>query len=141
MFNKQYQKEDKNLSCVSNHVQNGTVITGDLETLGNIRLDGKVVGNVKSKSKAVFGKKARVEGNIHAVNAEIEGQVNGTIEISELLVLKSTANINGDIITNKLVIESGAQFNGKCQMGLNIKEIRIEKGEENPTILKAQRSS
>ena len=53
-------------------------------------------------------------GNITAQNANIEGEVKGKIEISELLVLKAAAIINGDIVTGKLVVEPGAVFNGKA---------------------------
>jgi cytoskeletal protein CcmA (bactofilin family) len=51
--------------------------------------------------------------------------VKGKLEISELLVLKATAVINGDIVTGKLVVEPGAIFNGSCRMGATIKEIKI----------------
>jgi cytoskeletal protein CcmA (bactofilin family) len=51
--------------------------------------------------------------------------VKGKIEVAELLVLKATAVINGDIITGKLVVEPGAVFNGSCKMGATIKDIKI----------------
>jgi cytoskeletal protein CcmA (bactofilin family) len=66
-----------------------------------------------------------VQGNIIAQNADIEGEVKGKIEISELLVLKATAVVNGDIITGKMVVESGAVFTGTCKMGAVIKDIKI----------------
>jgi len=45
----------------------------------------------------------------------------------EMLVLKSTAQVEGDIATKKLVVEAGAKFNGNCRMGAVIKEIEQEK--------------
>jgi cytoskeletal protein CcmA (bactofilin family) len=51
--------------------------------------------------------------------------VKGKIEVSELLVLKATAVINGDILTGKMVVEPGAVFNGTCKMGAVIKDIKI----------------
>ena len=74
-----------------------------------------------------------------AQNADVEGTINGNIEISEILCLKTTAVINGDISTNKLIVESGAVFNGGCKMGASMKQIKIgETQQQEPIILKAQ---
>lgn len=115
--------EDKANS--SNNVGKGTVIEGNLETFGNLRVDGKIIGNIKSKSKVALGPSSVVEGNVHAQNAEVEGEVEGYLEITDLLVLKSTAKIKGDIVTAKLIVETGATFNGSCRMGDNVKELRL----------------
>lgn len=119
----------------SNTIGKGTTITGDVETFGNIRVDGKVIGNIKTKSKLVLGNSSHIEGNILAQNAEIEGEVKGVVEVSELLILKPSAVVHGNIITNKLVVESGATFNGDCKMGVSTKNIKI--GDE-PTIGRAE---
>jgi cytoskeletal protein CcmA (bactofilin family) len=139
MFNKSEQKEAEELSNSSNIIGKGTVIHGDIETYGNLRIEGKIVGNIKTKSKAAFGHSSYIEGNILAQNAELAGHITGTVEVSELLTLKPTAIINGDIITNKLIVESGATFNGECKMGVKIQEISIDKNpEEEQYLLKAQ---
>ena len=122
------KKQDKvqvNGTELANTIGKGTEIRGDIETFGNIRVDGKIFGNLKTKSKAAFGPGSFVQGNIHAQNAEIEGEVDGKVMVAELLVLKSTAVIKGDIITNKLIVESGATFNGGCKMGEDIGEIKL----------------
>ncbi len=139
MFNKQDQKVVEELSNSSNIIGKGTSVNGNVETFGNVRIEGKVVGNVVTKSKAALGHSCYVEGNLLAQNAEIAGHVKGTVECTELLVLKPTAVIDGDIITNKLIVESGASFNGGCKMGSTTKEIEIagEKSERKP-LLKAQ---
>lgn len=109
----------------SNTIGKGTYLEGNVETYGNIRIEGKITGNIKSKSKIALGPSSQVHGNIVSQNADIEGEVKGKLEVSELLVLKATAVINGDIITGKLVVEPGAIFNGSCKMGATIKEIKI----------------
>lgn len=135
---KKEMKETEELSNSSNIIGKGTVLNGDIETYGNIRVEGKVVGNMKTKSKAACGHSSHIEGNILAQNAEVAGHVTGKVEVSELLVLKPSAVISGDIITNKLIVESGATFNGGCKMGVTIKEIRIGNTEESETLRKAQ---
>ncbi|MEO9483284.1 MAG: polymer-forming cytoskeletal protein [Ekhidna sp.] len=138
MLNKN-QKEVEELSNSSNIIGKGTIVNGSIETFGNIRVEGKVVGDIKTKSKAAFGHSSQVDGSVLAQNAEVAGHITGTIEVTEQLVLKATATIDGDIITNKLLVESGATFNGKCKMGVKSKEIKIGKPEEaeQPHALKA----
>lgn len=117
LFNKKVeQKEEAQVANLSNTIGKGTVITGDIESYGNIRIEGKVVGNIHSKSKVVLGDGSIVEGNIYAQNAEIEGAVQGTLEIKDVLTLKSTGSVDGDIYTSKLDTERGARINGKCHM-------------------------
>lgn len=115
--NKNEKQEEVQLSNSSNIIGKGTIIRGDLETFGNIRIDGKVHGNVSSKSKVALGDGSYVEGNIHSQNAEISGEVKGKLEVKDVLILKPSAVINGDIFTGKLIVETGATFNGNCQMG------------------------
>lgn len=138
MFNKEEKKVAEDLSNSSNIIGKGTILEGSLETFGNIRIEGKVIGNIKTKSKAAFGNSSQVEGSILAQNAEIAGHITGTVETTEVLVLKATAVVDGDIITNKLIVESGAVFNGSCKMGVKSKEIKIGKPEREEQLLKAQ---
>lgn len=140
MFNKQDQKVAEELRNSSNTIGEGTVLHGTLETFGNIRVEGKVVGDIRTKSKVAFGHSSQIEGNVLAQNAEMAGYVKGSVEVTEVLVLKATAVIEGDISTNKLVIESGAVFNGSCKMGVKSKEIKIGtlEPEGDRTLLKAQ---
>ncbi|MEC7858073.1 MAG: polymer-forming cytoskeletal protein [Bacteroidota bacterium] len=101
----------------NNIIGEGSVLKGNLNTSGNVRLEGKVVGDLSSKSKVACGETSVVDGNVIADNAEIAGKVTGKVTVTELLILKSTASIHGDISTNNLIIESGANFNGACSMG------------------------
>ena len=62
-------------------------------------------------------------------------------EVSELLVLKATAVINGDIVTGKLVIEAGAVFNGTCRMGAAVKDIKLSENGGISRSLSAQQEA
>jgi cytoskeletal protein CcmA (bactofilin family) len=122
---KEQKRVAEEISNSSNVIGKGTVLEGNIETFGNIRIEGKIVGNVKSKSKIALGSSSHIDGNITAQNADIEGEVKGRIEISDLLVLKATAVVHSDIVTGKLVVEPGAVFNGSCKMGAAIKDLKI----------------
>ena len=123
------QNEAEMISTSNNIIGKGTLIEGNIETQANIRIEGRVVGNIKTKAKVALGDTAYVEGNVLAQNAEISGEVNGTIEVSDLLILKSSAVIKGDILTNKMLVEAGATFNGSCKMGVEVREINLHEYE------------
>lgn len=94
----------------------GTKITGDIESDGDFRIEGAVVGTVKAKGKIVVGETGNVEGQIHCLNADISGNVKAKLEVSELTTLRASSKLAGDIVTKKISIESGALFSGSCQM-------------------------
>ncbi len=102
----------------------GTVIEGDIKSNGDIRIDGTVTGTVSTKGKMVVGGTGIIDGEVHCQNADVSGSIKGKLTVSELLSLKATAKINGDIVTNKLAIEPGANFSGSCSMGAVIKDIK-----------------
>jgi len=99
-----------------NVLATGTTLTGKIETESDFRLDGRVEGEINCKGKIVIGPKGCVKGNILTVHAEILGSVEGVIRAHERLVLKSTAEIKGDIFIQTLEIEPGAKLNGSCTM-------------------------
>ncbi len=123
--NKDEKQAIMNNANTTNQIAKGTYLEGNVESYGNMRIEGKVKGNITSKSKVILDASSHVEGNIMAQNAEISGEVNGKIEVSEVLALKASANVKGEIVTNKLIVESGATFNGGCKMGVSIKDIKI----------------
>ena len=121
---KEEKKAADEITNSSNVIGKGTVLEGNIETSGNIRIEGRINGNIKSRAKIALGTSCHVDGNITAQNADVEGTVKGRIEISEMLVLKATATVHGDISTGKLVVEPGAVFNGSCKMGAAVKDIK-----------------
>lgn len=105
----------------------GTEITGDVNSNGDIRIDGTLNGNLKTAGKVVIGETGKVKGEIDCKNSEVLGQIEGKIKVGELLSLKATAKIFGDIVTKKLAIEPGSKFTGNCNMGdESLKNVRAE---------------
>lgn len=107
-----------------NTIGTGTIITGDIQSKGDIRVDGTLKGSINTSGKVVVGKEGVVEGDVICNSADISGVIKAKITTSQLLSLKSTAKLNGDIVTNKLSIEPGASFTGSCSMGAVIKDIK-----------------
>ena len=117
-------KNSSSNSSVVNMVGNGTVINGDIKSKSDIRIDGILKGSVNTEGKLVVGSSGVVEGDVVCSNADISGEIKAKITVSQLLSLKSSSKLNGDIITNKLSIEPGATFSGSCSMGAVIKDIK-----------------
>ncbi len=105
------------MSMSSTNISEGAVLDGQIRIEGDIRIEGLVKGSVTSKGKVMMGRSGRVEGDIICQNAEISGHVAGKLKVADILILKANAQIDGDINTGKLVIESGVKFNGNCSMG------------------------
>ena len=125
-----FSTKDKNMarpnetSGVVNLIGVGTNISGDITSSGDIRVDGTLEGSINTKGKVVVGSTGVVEGDVVCQNADISGELKAKISVSELLSLKATAKLDGDIVTNKLAIEPGATFSGSCSMGAVIKDIK-----------------
>ncbi|MGB0166369.1 MAG: bactofilin family protein [Luteibaculum sp.] len=106
-----------------NRIVEGTVIEGEIKSDSNIRIDGIVKGVATTQGRLVIGPQGVIEGEVTCRNADIEGTLNGKITASELLTLKSTSKLTGDIISRRLAIEPGAVFTGTCTMGAKVKEL------------------
>lgn len=125
-----------------NLIGTGTRIKGNINSEGDIRIDGTLIGKINSKGKVVVGSTGMVEGEINCQNADISGTVKIKITVADVLLLKPTAELSGDIITNKLAIESGATFSGTCSMGAVVKDMSsigsnkdIDQNNENEEIV------
>lgn len=108
-----------------NVIGEGTKIIGDLTSEGDLRIDGFVEGNIVTKAKCVIGASSIVTGNIEARNCDVSGKLTGNLKVNDLLLIKASGQINGDIATAKMVVENGGEFNGSCTMG---NSISIQKG-------------
>ncbi|MBT8245487.1 MAG: polymer-forming cytoskeletal protein [Winogradskyella sp.] len=117
MFSDKKQKSTMETTTKQNIIAQGTKILGDIESKGPFRIDGSIEGNVSTEGKVVIGKAGEVKGTLNAVNVDVEGKFAGKLVIKGTLSLKSTAQIDGEVQVNKLVVEPGATFNATCSMG------------------------
>jgi cytoskeletal protein CcmA (bactofilin family) len=113
-----------------NMIGKGTSIKGDIKSDGDFRVDGTLQGSIQSNGKIVVGVSGSIEGDIVCQNADISGQVKASVRVKELLSLKSTCKLTGEVYTSKLAIEPGAKFSGTCNMD-DEAEVSVQK-ESNP---------
>jgi cytoskeletal protein CcmA (bactofilin family) len=111
-------------SAISNRILQGTRLEGDVYSEGDFRLDGEIIGKANIKGKFVIGEKGKFKGDVLCAKATISGQLKGSVIATEELDLTGTAVIHGEIKTERLAVEPGAQFTGNCQMGGVIREMK-----------------
>jgi cytoskeletal protein CcmA (bactofilin family) len=107
---------DDNVSQAETVVGPSVKIQGDLNSEGNIKIEGQVNGKVKTSQSVYVEQGAKITADVLAGNGVIGGEIQGNLKISGHLILQSTARIVGDITCNILRVEDGAQFSGKCTM-------------------------
>lgn len=101
---------------VINLIAKGTQITGNISSDGDLRIDGEISGDLDTRGRLVIGASGKIEGEIKCNSCEISGTHKGKLFVSELLSLKATSKVSGEIVTGKLSIEPGAYFAGTCTM-------------------------
>ncbi|MBK7232509.1 MAG: polymer-forming cytoskeletal protein [Saprospiraceae bacterium] len=112
----------------------GTLVEGTVQADSDIRVDGTLRGTLVCKGKVIIGPKGQIEGEIKAQNAVIEGMFKGTIQIEDLLHVKETAHVEGEINTDKLSVNPGAKFNVVSKMSSQISSRQVPlhpKAEDN----------
>ena len=109
-------------------LSSGVKIEGKLYSEGNMRIDGKVFGDVTVNGNLTLGDASTVEGEIKAMNITISGKVEGTVEANEKVILESGSSLVGDLMAKILVIEEGAKFDGKSNM--NMTKPKVETSNE-----------
>lgn len=95
----------------------GTSVKGDINCNADIRIDGILKGNIVSTAKVIVGPNGLVDGDITGEQADVNGKVSGTIKVKDLLQLKGSCIVMGNIFVGKLQVEPSATFNGECHMG------------------------
>ena len=111
-MSKTFEVENK----LPNIIGLGAKFIGDIETDGDLRVDGLIEGNIVSKGKLVLGPAGTIKGTIKCSNAEIAGNFEGKVEVTDQLSLKAGSTFKGDMKIGKLSIEPEALFIGSCCM-------------------------
>lgn len=124
MFNSKKKKETSQTLAPSSNTHSlntlvkGTVVEGTVKSESDIRVDGTIKGALSCKAKVIIGPTGAVDGDIKCENAVIEGRFDGNLQVADLLNVRETAQVSGDVKTNKLIVQSGAIFNVSCKMGV-----------------------
>jgi len=123
MFGKESKKAGENKVAERNIIGKNTKITGEIISEGDFRIDGTLEGTIVTNGRVIIGGSGLIKGKVECTDADIEGKFSGELLVSNVLTVKSTANINGDVVIGKLSVEPGAEFNATCAMKGAVKEL------------------
>lgn len=100
-----------------NSLTAGSKIIGTIIADSDIRIDGTLEGELQCSGKLIVGEKGFIKGTVSCLNAEIQGKIEGKLNVKQVLTLRATSKIQGEVETQTLIIEANAVFNGTCAMG------------------------
>lgn len=130
LFTKKHSvnNEDKitvNASTITTFVGVDSRFEGALTTKSSIRIDGTVVGDIKSDGVVVLTKTGKIIGTVEAENMLIAGKITGNISIRDKVNVEPSGQIFGEVITRKFVIDEESIFQGNCIMNRDGKKIPV----------------
>lgn len=106
------------------------VVSGDLETSGSLRIDGRMTGSVLGADTVVVGAGASLTGDIAAREVIVGGTVTGNVSATERVELQATAIVTGDIATQTVLVQEGGVVNGRVLMQPPVAPSSVAKGGE-----------
>ncbi len=125
MFGSSKSSEEKNTNSSAatplpsgavNTLVKGTLAEGTIKCESDLRVDGTIKGKLDCAAKLIIGPSGLVDGEVRCQSAVIEGAFRGVLRVKDLLNVRENAKIDGDIFTDRLIVQSGAKFNVACKM-------------------------
>lgn len=98
-------------------IARGVKLEGDFVSKGDVVIDGEVRGKVVASGKLTVGNEAVIHADVTAQDAIISGLVTGNVTTNGQVVLHATARVTGDLIGERMTMESGATLEGRVQVG------------------------
>lgn len=95
-------------------IGSSSLIKGDIESEGSIRIDGKILGNIRSLGNVIVSENAYVKGDITSMNAEIYGKCEGNVQVKGKINIHQNSTLVGDIIAKSFNTKEGSLFKGNC---------------------------
>jgi len=119
-------REKSDSGKLETYVGDGTSFMGNLISKDNITIYGSIKGTVECQGRVIIGDSGNIEADIIANEIIISGKVLGNIVARSKLEISSTGTLKGDIKTQRLIMEDGCKFDGRCEMLSDGKSLVIE---------------
>ncbi len=111
-------------------VAGGMKISGDIETSGVLKIEGRVEGTIRGARQVLVGRQGEIKGDVNAREVVVGGKVDGTITAGERVEVQGTSAVNGDIYTKSIVVLEGGRINGTVRM--DDAAVRVAKTDTKP---------
>ena len=124
-------KKKRKFVAITTLIDKDIVISGDTSYTGGIRIDGKMIGNLKvhgeEDSLLIMGHGSKITGDVDVEKAIINGEINGNIKCHDYLELNTNAIVNGSIEYDIIEIHEGSKINGNLKFIKNNKKTEPKK--------------
>lgn len=107
---------DNSADCAT-VIGNDVVIKGEITVEKGLRVDGQIEGAVTTKGRVHVGKTGTLNAEVNGGSVIVEGKVKGNVTAFDRVTLEATSNVSGDLTATKLVVNEGATFSGKVNVG------------------------
>ena len=105
-------KNEQEFTQIGRSVQ----VDGDITGKTDLRIAGKVYGNISIDGELILEKYAIVEGDVKCGAAILAGSIKGDVDCKTKLILQDNSKIVGNVKAEQLIINEGAIFQGSCEM-------------------------
>ena len=119
-------KQGKSAEEIVSQIGEGAELTGKLVFANGVRINGAVKGEVRAESILEIGPVGKVDADVDVRKISIRGEFHGTIHASDRVEIHKEGKVFGEIYSPCLIIESGAMFEGRCNMSDSIKALKTE---------------
>ena len=124
-------KKKRKFVAITTLIDKDIVISGDTSYTGGIRIDGKMIGNLKvhgeEDSLLIMGHGSKITGDVDVEKAIINGEINGNIKCHDYLELNTNAIVNGSIEYDIIEVQEGAKITGDLKFIKNNKKTEPKK--------------
>ena len=109
------QKAVRFPSDADTKIAKSSTITGNLEVIGTLLVNGRIEGDILSHDDLYIGKTAVVNGDVTAKNVYIFGIVQGNVKADGFIYLAAASKLFGDVFAQSINVEKGSIYKGNCQ--------------------------
>ena len=113
-------------------IDRDVTLVGEIVSEENIRLRGRIEGNVVTSGSVVIEPHGSVRGDITAENLIVEGSIEGRVVVARKFELRPTGRMRGDIRASVVAIAEEAFLQGKVmateKISTNTRVRRADRG-------------
>jgi cytoskeletal protein CcmA (bactofilin family) len=92
-------------------------IKGDVTGEEDLIVEGRIEGKILLKANSVtIGRNGRVKANVYANSITVEGEVEGDLIGKDEVVIRTSGKVKGNVAAPRVVLDSGARFQGSIDM-------------------------
>ena len=125
------KKKKRKFVAITTLIDKDIVISGDTSYTGGIRIDGKMIGNLKvhgeEDSLLIMGHGSKITGDVDVEKAIINGEINGNIKCHDYLELNTNSIVNGTIEYDIIKVQEGSKITGDLKFIKNNKKTEPKK--------------